>query len=102
MAKGLKEFAVEYAQRINNTPNRDRNKEVQAVLNEINKLVYESTQKPITDNDKITLLEELENELKKPLIINGKMICLNEADNKNYLDLVNIVLLELQKQNSSK
>lgn len=102
MAKSLKEFAVDYARRIKNTPNKERDEEVQAVLNEINNLVYESSQKSISNNDKIALLKELENELKKPLMKNGKIICLNEADNKNYLDMVNAVLVALEQQNSNK
>lgn len=102
MSKSLKEFAVVYARRIKSTPNRERDKEVQAVLNEINNLVYESTQKLISDNDKITLLKELQNELKKMSVVDGKVLCLNEADNKNYLELVNAVLVALQQQNLNK
>lgn len=82
----IKELAQEYANRIRSANSQQ---EVQRVLDEINRLVYEENQKPISSETKESLLERL-------MEILDASTVLKTFDNKNYLALVQHMLQQLR------
>lgn len=77
----LNELIKEYQKRILGTLNKKA--ETAKIIQEINKLTYAETNKPITDDDKRKILSGLQHELL------NESILIHSQDNKEHLELIN-------------
>lgn len=81
----LSEFAQQFANRIINAGSQ---REIELILDEINRLVYEGTNTPISLDEKESLLQAIYNIL-QPYAIKS-------FDNKNYLELIRHMMQQLR------
>jgi hypothetical protein len=84
----MKDLARDYAQRIKSAPVKFR--EADVILREINRLIYESSNLPISAADK----EEIINEIYS--IFQNEGIVYKSADNRNYLQLIQYMLAQIK------
>ena len=77
----LNELVKEYQKRILGSLNKKA--ETAKIIQEIDKLIYTETNKPITDEDKRKILSGLQNELL------NESILVHSQDNKEHLELIN-------------
>lgn len=77
----LNELVKEYQKRILGSLNKKA--ETAKIIQEINKLTYTETNKPITDDDKRKILSGLQHELL------NESILVHSQDNKEHLELIN-------------
>lgn len=77
----LNELVKEYQKRILGSLNKKA--ETAKIIQEIDKLIYTETNKPITDEDKKKILSGLQNELL------NESILVHSQDNKEHLELIN-------------
>lgn len=81
----LNEIAQNFANRITSAGTRQ---EIEFILDEINRLVYEKTNTPISLDDKEILLQAIYNIL-QPYAI-------KTFDNKNYLELIRYMMEQIR------
>lgn len=99
MAKLLEDLSLEYFWRLRDSNNPK--KEFDKILSEINNIVYEYSNLPITSIDKLKLIniiiEELENYFEK----SSKYIQLETIQkafsNDNYLELIDYIKSQIKK-----
>jgi hypothetical protein len=92
----LEDFVEEAIIKINQSGNKEH--VVINIFNEIDKLIYSIDKKPISNNDKLYILENIYNYLVNPKkIINGVTYFEKSADNKYYLTLIGNAINKLKK-----
>lgn len=84
-----REIAKEYAERIKAATYKGH--EADRIIKEINELTYSETNKPISSFEKKQIIEIIGQNLPSGTIL------FKEADNRNYLQLVNYMLSKIEE-----
>lgn len=67
----------------------------QYILSEINKMVYSGTDMPISENDKVQILKQIQFHLMNQKV-GDKVYLMKDSDNSHYISLVQYMLSTLK------
>ncbi|TBX83311.1 hypothetical protein E0M25_00565 [Bacillus mycoides] len=84
------ELARHYVQKIENSNSKVQL--VKSIIDEIDNLIYKSTETPISNSDKIFIFKYIYEQLNRNLIQDGPNYIEKSADNKYYLLLISEAL----------
>jgi hypothetical protein len=87
------ELAKYYVQSIHSSTSKEQL--VKSIINEIDSLNYETTKKPISDRDKIWILQYIREQLSLNRVQFGSDYLEKSSDNKYYLILISNALTVL-------
>lgn len=92
------ELAKNYASRLKLADVKEKEKEAEKILVEINDLVYADSKNTLTQQDKLDLVEVVKNKLPMPPKVEaGKIQMVWDSDNHQYLRLIEYMMKRIQE-----